>query len=489
MGKWILAAALAALSVASYGFSVNGSKWPGGETHLHFRIPGLAASGKAWSDALRRAAQEWTDKTPFTFTLIDSYRDPCQGYRASSTSSGFPSGSGDEFNGADFTSTVCGNDYGTNVLAVTLVYTESNQLGAFDITEADIVFNSNSRFDIYDGAFDNNRGTDFTRVALHELGHVIGMGHEQNASSIMRASIGNLFTLQPDDIAGATTLYEGYTRCPVSRLDFGRVTGSLAGGDCTVQQLVGGGTDTSLTDVYQFDLAQSTRVTFNMNSPTLDSVLVLMNSKSEVIEIDDDGGTGCNSQIVRTLQAGTYAVLANTVTSATGQTNCGQTSGPYQLTARYDSINFIGAGRNTSLQGGSSSASFAGGVTTDGGKSYSNRVTPSQRFDVLGRIIIDPAHRGRQGFLVTAAILENNQVYIRNPAGEFVALSSQTSPVPVTTSKTLGTTEAVTILGQAVASQFGITDASVRFLIGYGLTSNPNELYFHDEPINLLVTP
>jgi hypothetical protein len=40
-----------------------------------------------------------------------------------------------------------------------------------------------------------------------------------------------------------------------------------------------------------------------------------------------------------------------------------------------------------------------------------------------------------------------------------------------------------------VASQFGITNASVRFLIGYGLSSNPNELYFHDEPINLLVTP
>jgi hypothetical protein len=29
----------------------------------------------------------------------------------------------------------------------------------------------------------------------------------------------------------------------------------------------------------------------------------------------------------------------------------------------------------------------------------------------------------------------------------------------------------------------------VRFLIGYGLNSKPNELYFHDEPINLLITP
>jgi hypothetical protein len=361
MIRWILAALLAVLSVTTYSFSVNGSKWPGGTAHMHVGMPGLAASGKSWSDALRRAAQEWTDKTPFKFTLINSYRDPCQGYRASSSATGFPSGTGDEFNGADFSSTVCGNEYGTSVLAVTLVYTESNQLGAFDITEADIVFNSNSRFDIYDGAFDNNRGTDFTRVALHELGHVMGMGHEPSASAIMRPNIGNVFTLQPDDIAGATTLYQGYTRCPVSRLDFGRVTGSLASGDCTVQQLVGGGTDTSLTDVYQLDLAQSTRVTLNMNSATLDSVLVLMSSNSEVIEIDDDGGTGCNSQIVRTLAAGTYAVLANTVTSATGSSNCGSVTGPYQLTARYDSSALIGVSRNTSLQGGSSACDVCRG--------------------------------------------------------------------------------------------------------------------------------
>jgi hypothetical protein len=489
MWKWILAALLSTLSLTAYSFSINGSKWPGGATHLHVGILGVSPSGTSWSDALRRAAQEWTDKTPFTFNLISSYRDPCQGYRVNSTGTGFPSGSGDDFNGADFTSTVCGNEYGTGVLAVTLVYTETNQLGAFDITEADIVFNSNSRFDIYDGPFVSSRGTDFTRVALHELGHVMGMGHEQNAASIMRANIGNVFTLQKDDIDGATTLYQGFTRCPVSRLDFGRVTGSLATGDCTVQQLVGGGTDNSLTDVFQLDLAQSTRVTFNMNSSTLDSVLVLMNDKSEVIEIDDNGGSGCNSQIVRTLAAGTYAVLANTIASATGESSCGKVTGPYQLSARYDSNALIGASRNTSLQGGSSSATFAGGVTTNGGISFSNRVSPSQRFDVLGRISIDPAHRGLPGFLVTAAILENDQVYVRNPAGEFVPLGSQTSPVPITSSKVLGATEAVTILGQAVASQFGMTDASVRFLIGYGLNSKPNELYFHDEPINLLITP
>lgn len=489
MWKWILAALLTTLSLTAYSFSINGSKWPGGATHLHVGIPGVSAGGASWSDALRRAAQEWTDKTPFTFNLISSYRDPCQGYRVNSSGTGFPSGSGDDFNGADFTSTVCGNEYGTSVLAVTLVYTESNQLGAFDITEADIVFNSGSRFDIYDGPFVSSRGTDFTRVALHELGHVMGMGHEPSATSIMRANIGNVFTLQKDDIDGATTLYQGYTRCPVSRLDFGRVSGSLISGDCTVQQLVGGGTDNSLTDVYQLDLAQSTRVTLNMNSTTLDSVLVLMNDKSEVIEIDDDGGSGCNSQIVRTLAAGTYAVLANTITSATGDSSCGKVTGPYQLTARYDSNALIGASRNISLQGGTSAAIFAGGVTTNGGISYSNRVTANQRFDVQGRITVDPVHRGRQGFLVVAAMLENDQVYVRNPSGEFVLLGSQTSPVPVTTSKILGTTESVTILAQAVGSQLGFTDASVRFLIGYGISSNPNELYFHAEPINLLITP
>ncbi|OGT72243.1 MAG: hypothetical protein A3H44_10315 [Gammaproteobacteria bacterium RIFCSPLOWO2_02_FULL_57_10] len=486
MRKWIAAAALAALSISAWSFDINGTKWPGGSTHIHTGIPGTSPAGVAWSRALQDAVQEWNQNTLFSFDMIPSYLDPCQGYGGSSSSASFPSGAGDGLNGAAFTSTVCGNSYGTNVLAVTLVFTEANQLGSWDITEADMVFNSNRPFDVYDGPSNGSSATDFTRVALHELGHVIGIGHSTSLQAIMRATIGNLFTLQPDDIAAANTLYGGYTNCPVMRLDFGVVSGQLSSGDCRVQTLMGGGTDTSLVDVYQFELQQTTKVNLSMVSTTLDSVLVLMNSRSEVIDLDDDVGQGCNSSISRTLTAGTYAVLANTFVTPT---DCAGTSGAYKLTASYESSALLTQGRKASFQGGTTTATFSGGVTINNGASYSNTISSTQEFDAVGRINIDPAHRNKPGFLVVAAIVNGSEILVKHPTSGFVPLSTQSSAIPITTSKVLGATETVDILSDFVAARLGITQINVGFLIGYGVEENPGELYFHQEPISLVVTP
>lgn len=487
MNKTALLIASLGLSCATgYAFNVSGTKWPGAQTHLHIGIPGIAASGVSWSEALRRSALDWTANTPFTFNTISSYKDPCTGYSANSQSSGFPDGQGDGLNGTDFTTTVCGNNYGTNVLAVTLVYTESNLLGAFDITEADVVFNANSRFDIYDGVMSQSRGTDFERVALHEFGHVIGMSHEQSEPSIMRATIGNSFTLQDDDIAGATALYTGYKNCPYSDLSFGRRSGSLSSNDCTVQALMGGGDDPSLVDVYQFTLAQTTVVNIDMTSPSLDSVLVLMSDKSEVIEIDDDSAGGCNSRINRSLPAGDYAVLANTFA---GESDCGDTSGPYELTFSYASNGLLGLPGRASLQGGSANASFSGAVTTNNGQSYSNLVRSTQSVDIAGSITVDPAHRGQAGFIVVAAVLDDGEILLRDSKGQLISYDPQTTGIPRFKSKTLAAVENVDVLTNTVPAQLGLSSIVVDFLIGYGLDSNPGELYFHEAPINLTVSP
>ena len=482
----LIAATLGLACATGYAFNISGTKWPGAATHLYIGMSGTAASGVSWSEALRRSAAEWTENTPFTFTTIPSYRDPCSGYRANSQASGFPEGQGDGLNGADFSATVCGNNYGTNVLAVTLVYTESNQLGAFDITEADVVFNSNSRFDIYDGVMSQSRGTDFERVALHELGHVIGMSHEQSASSIMRATIGNSFTLQEDDIAGATALYTGYRNCPFANLGFGRRTGSLSTGDCTVQELMGGGDDPSLVDVYQFTLDQDTSVTIDMVSPSLDSVLVLMTGKSEVIEIDDDSAGGCNSRIRRTLAAGDYAVLANTFA---GDSECGDTFGSYELTMSYNSNTLLGLPGRASLRGGTAQASFSGAVTSNKGLSYSNLVRSTQTVDITGQIRVDPAHRGEAGFIVVAALLDDGEILLRDSLGQLISYDPASGVIPKFKSKVLAAVENVSVLSNTVPAQLGISSIEVDFLMGYGLDSNPDELYFHGAPINLSVRP
>lgn len=485
MKKWIFAAIVATLSLTAYSFDVDGTRWPTPQTLMYTGIPGTSASGQTWSQALRDAAQEWTDESAFTFVTSPRYLDPCIGYQANSSRAGFPTGRGDGLNGADFTSTVCGNSYGTNVLAVTLVYSESNQLGN-EITEADIVFNKNASFDIYDGPV-RSGAIDFTRVALHELGHVIGMGHERgrNVQSIMRTTIGNIFTLQPDDIAGAAQLYNGFSNCPVRTLDFGVVTGALANGDCTIRRMLGS-PDDSFVDVYQFELRQITTVTLRMTSPTLDSVLVLMGSNSEVLQIDDDGGQGCDARISRILQPGTYAVLANTFVS---DTNCGSNLGAYSISANYVSMALPVVGRPTSFLGGSTAATFSGGVTLNKGASYRNAVSSRQRFDVVGKIDIDPAHRNKPGFIVVAALLDDGQILVKHPALGFVPYDPQASLLPFSTTKILAATENVDILPNTVASQLGLSRITVKFLMGYGLTDNPAELYFHEEPISLVVTP
>lgn len=491
MYRWITAATLTVLSISAFSYNIDGAKWPSAKTHLYTSIPGVAASGQSWAQALRDAAQEWTSKTLFTFEPRVGYRDPCIGYRANPAGGTFPSGEGDGVNGADFTNDVCGNEFGTNVLAVTLVYTESNKLGAFDITEADIVFNRNMTFDIYDGTARSPTGTDFKRVALHELGHVMGIGHEGNNSAIMRPNIGGTFALQADDIAGANKLYGGFNNCPFSTLDFGVVGGQLANGDCTVQQVVGGGSDSSLVDIYRFELLQATTVSLTMNSAAVDSVLVLMDEKSAVIADDGAMGGSCHSQITRTLPAGIYAVLANTfapTANAAFNSTC-QDSGPYRLTMSYSSKAPLALGRPSSLNGSVSAAGFFGGVTTDNGGSYSNSVRSAQEFDVVGRIDIDPQHRNKPGFLVVAALLDNGDILVKDPQGVFLPLNNQSLAIPVSTGKTLSASETIAVLSDTVAARLGLSQINVRFLIGYGLSSQPNELYFHREPISLVVSP
>lgn len=106
-----------------------------------------------------------------------------------------------------FDSTVFGKDFEANTLAVTTVWTAGNTR-----TEGDIVFNSAHTWDSYRG---NARAgsVDIQRVALHELGHLLGLDHPDEAGQtpspapIMNSRIGNRDTLAADDITGAQKLY------------------------------------------------------------------------------------------------------------------------------------------------------------------------------------------------------------------------------------------------------------------------------------------
>src|SRR6266446_2382763 len=80
--------------------------------------------------------------------------------------------------------------------------------------EADILFNRAQSFDSYRGPL-RSGSFDIQRVALHELGHALGLAHPdqagQHVSAVMNSIISDIYTLTADDIAGGQSLYGART--------------------------------------------------------------------------------------------------------------------------------------------------------------------------------------------------------------------------------------------------------------------------------------
>jgi len=113
--------------------------------------------------------------------------------------SGFCTSSGD--NSAQWSTTICGDEWGTNTLAVAQLYTSGSFLG-----KTDIIFNDNLTWSAYDGNYQSPTH-DFRRVAVHELGHTIGLGHSSDLSAIMAPFVSNTFLPQLDDVSEIQSRY------------------------------------------------------------------------------------------------------------------------------------------------------------------------------------------------------------------------------------------------------------------------------------------
>ncbi|MDP4784503.1 MAG: matrixin family metalloprotease, partial [Gammaproteobacteria bacterium] len=245
--------ALYFVSAQTAAFEISGSKWKGGTTDFYVSLSGESPSGIAWHDSFLAAIADWDDNTVFDFTVIEQPIDPCLE---------------DGLNSVEFTNEVCGSEYGANTLAVTLRRLSTTLLGEPNIFEADIVINSDVRYDIYDGALypGSNRRIDFRRVAIHELGHVIGLEHESQELAIMAPSIGDIDRPTEDDLAGVEALYTALSGCTQNALVLGEKTNSLSEGDCTVAQITAGGTDFSYIDLYRIDLEKAATLSLTMTS-------------------------------------------------------------------------------------------------------------------------------------------------------------------------------------------------------------------------------
>ena len=193
-----LAAALTAGIVRAY--VLEGPKWASSPTfQLSLGNPGYALSdgNTSWNNAVAPALTMWNQ-------VIGRIQ------LGKVTASSIPVVSGDGYNSLAFSTTVFGQSFGSNTLAVTYYSYSSSSFN-----EADTLFNKAKRWDSYRGAlrFDSTGVViaDIQRVALHELGHGIGLDHPddagQHVDAVMNAKISNRYTLGSDDINGAHALY------------------------------------------------------------------------------------------------------------------------------------------------------------------------------------------------------------------------------------------------------------------------------------------
>ncbi len=463
---------LLALAPSLAAFETDGAKWIGASTDFYVGIDGSSPSGVLWDTAFISAINEWNEFTNFTFNVIPQTIDPC---------------SNDRRNGVAFTSDVCGSEYGESTLAVTLSSFANQVLGPPQIVRTDIVINNTLDYDVFSGRlvqFGIPRGTlDFRRVALHELGHALGLDHEETASAIMAPNISNIDSLQADDIKGANTLYGGLSNCDIAPLNFGSAVNALSGNDCTVAELTVGGTDTSFIDLYEFELEESTTLSFTMNSAELDSVLILADRDLRYLDFDDKSSDLCSSALITTLQPGSYFLLANTFVEPI-KAECGNT-GNYTLQADFVSQQLQPLGRPVSLLGTPFAAKFFGGVSSDIGQSFGNSFNSTNSLDIEARIEVDPIHVGQPGFIVVAALIDD-QILFLDSSGAFVESFSQFIRAQ---SLTLGATQELSIARSLVPADIGIESIEVRLVVGYGLETDPSEVFFHQNPLSLVVKP
>jgi len=172
-----------------------GTKWPGtSATFLTGNLPAGGPSGslpgntETWRATASEAANRWNNAQNI-FTLATS----------NTVGSGICESSGN--NNMSFSTTACDDLFGTNTLAITAAWSRGTT-----IVKADIIFNINKTWGIYDGSI-RFFPEDFRRVATHEFGHAMGLAHTTTSSALMFATASNTYLPTSDDVESLESIY------------------------------------------------------------------------------------------------------------------------------------------------------------------------------------------------------------------------------------------------------------------------------------------
>ena len=187
--QYFLHVTVLALILAPFQFAsaaVSGNSWPLGSTL--FYIGDLNGTDDIWEDAFEEASKRWNDvPTSFEYNI------------SKSSVNGICTNSGN--NSTEFSSTSCGDDWGSTMVAST----RSVFFGT-TLVKADIVYNSAKNWGAYDGPIRSGE-LDFRRITVHELGHAAGLLHPVASNLIMSAFVNSTYLPALDDINSLEGVY------------------------------------------------------------------------------------------------------------------------------------------------------------------------------------------------------------------------------------------------------------------------------------------
>jgi|GEM_PF-1031948 len=191
-------------SVNAGAYELSSSSWTAGEAEVYVDLeasnpavinpPNIVAGGPTTAQlqaAYIDAMTIWAAGSTFDYTANTGggASDPCV------------SPGNDPHSGVLFSTTTCSSSFGSTTLAV-----QQYWFSGTSRIKTGTIFNNDKQWDLYSGAWTG--AAEFKRVAVHELGHGLGLDHSGSSNAIMWFQSGNTEVPQVDDIQGVAAVYD-----------------------------------------------------------------------------------------------------------------------------------------------------------------------------------------------------------------------------------------------------------------------------------------
>ncbi len=188
--KYIVMVMALMLTAPAYSADLTQWHWPQRTFHISTGDLSSTSVGPSdWEAAFANAVSRWNSAgVPFTLTT--------------DTNTQLESCDFNDPNTAYFSADACGEDWPQNVVGLSVTWSQTHSGEAI---QTSILFNASESWGVYDGP--PTATVEFTRVAVHELGHSIGIGHTTTSGAIMEPVGSSTIAPQNDDLAGVHSIY------------------------------------------------------------------------------------------------------------------------------------------------------------------------------------------------------------------------------------------------------------------------------------------